>query len=32
MKVNKKCIGIWLWVHNDEKNYLALATDDILIA
>ena len=32
MKPNSTYKGIWLWVLDDEKHYITLATDDILIA
>ena len=31
MKPNSTCKGIWLWILDGEKHYLALATYDILI-
>ena len=32
MKPNSTFKGIWIWILDKEKNYLTLATDDILIA
>ena len=30
MKLNSTCKGIWLWILDGEKHYLALTTFDIL--